>query len=26
MTAVWVDRAYWMSECDVQSSSKVWIK
>jgi len=26
MTAAWVDCAYWMSEYDVQSSSKVWIK
>jgi len=24
MTAAWVDHAYWMPECDVQSSSKVW--
>jgi len=26
MTAALVDRTYWMPECDVQSSSKVWIK
>jgi len=26
MIAAWVDRAYWISERDVQSSSKVWIK
>jgi len=26
MTAAWVDRAYWLPECDVQSSFKVWIK
>jgi len=26
MTAAWINRAYWMRECDVQSRSKVWIK
>jgi len=23
MAAAWIDRAYWMPECDVQSSSKI---